>query len=84
MKRHTLLTVVIDDCERDSAFPTWTQSGPLCSEGACPGFDGKRCRLTGFRPDNFCEPAVTRMKDELGLHEAESQMSRPHVPQRAT
>lgn len=34
---------------------------PLCSEDECPEFDGKRCRLTGFRPERFCEPALVDM-----------------------
>lgn len=33
---------------------------PNCSE-ECPSHDGKRCRLTGFRPDRICEPAVIAM-----------------------
>lgn len=31
---------------------------PTCSEDECPEYDGKRCKLTGFRPDRICEPAV--------------------------
>ena len=37
---------------------------PLCSD-QCDDHDGKRCRLTGFRPDGICEPAVEAMADEL-------------------
>ena len=31
---------------------------PTCSQDDCPAYDGKRCRLLGFRPDRFCEPAL--------------------------
>ena len=27
----------------------------------CPHYDGKRCRLTGFKPEGLCEPAVQAM-----------------------
>lgn len=37
---------------------------PLCEEG-CPSYDGKRCRLTGFRPGSICDPAVQEMAAEL-------------------
>ncbi len=33
---------------------------PYCSE-QCPHHDGKRCRLTGGRPQAICEPAVEAM-----------------------
>lgn len=36
-----------------------------CSESACPSYDGKRCRLTGFRPDRVCEPWLVNTLDEL-------------------
>lgn len=43
-----------------SAMPRWTDNGnlPMCSEGACPEFDGKRCKILGNRPGAICEPAV--------------------------
>jgi hypothetical protein len=31
---------------------------PTCSEEKCRSYDGKRCRLTGFRPGGACEPAM--------------------------
>ena len=31
---------------------------PMCDEDNCPSYDGKRCRLTGFRPSHHCEPAL--------------------------
>lgn len=34
---------------------------PLCSEGNCPAYDGKRCKALGFSPDRICEPAVVRL-----------------------
>lgn len=48
------------------AAPNWANDGvPLCSEDECPSYDGKRCRLLGFRPDNICEPAVAEMAHQL-------------------
>jgi hypothetical protein len=38
---------------------------PLCSESACPSYDGKRCIETGFQPNNICEPAVADMAAAL-------------------
>lgn len=39
--------------------PTRDENGlPICSQGDCPAFDGKRCRLIGFHPDRFCEPIL--------------------------
>lgn len=40
---------------RDDAVPTCDQDTP------CPSYDGKRCRQTGFRPGDVCEPAVAEM-----------------------
>lgn len=37
---------------------------PWCDD-SCPQHDGKRCRLTGFRPGSFCEPAVAEMAERL-------------------
>lgn len=31
---------------------------PVCTEEECPSYDGKRCRVFGFRPDRICEPAT--------------------------
>ena len=42
----------------------WPQALPMLHDGVpycqsdCPAHDGKRCRLTGFRADVLCEPAV--------------------------
>jgi hypothetical protein len=48
--------------------PAWRDDGaPLCDEAHCGRFDGKRCRLTGFRPSEFCEPAIVEMASELRL-----------------
>lgn len=44
---------------------------PICSDDACPAYDGKRCHLTGFRPDTYCEPALLDMASALrGLENA--------------
>jgi hypothetical protein len=42
------------------ALPEWYGLVPNCS-GACPHHDGKRCRVTGFKPGNICEPVVGEM-----------------------
>ena len=50
------------------ARPTWDANGvPFCpsDECKCYQYDGKRCRLTGFRPGSVCEPAVRTMADLL-------------------
>lgn len=36
----------------------WSGGIPLCQDELCPQYDGKRCRMLGFRPDRICEPAV--------------------------
>lgn len=41
------------------------RSFPACAEDECGAFDGKRCRLIGFRPGNACEPFVRLLVDEL-------------------
>lgn len=41
------------------------QSVPGCSTDDCPHYDGKRCRLLGFRPGSICEPAVAAMAELL-------------------
>src|SRR5689334_18164703 len=37
---------------------------PRCDED-CPFHDGKRCMVTGFRPDSICEPQVAHDRREL-------------------
>ena len=44
--------------EEAAMKPTWLDDVPVCASDACPSFDGKRCRETGFKPDRICEPAV--------------------------
>ena len=46
------------------AEPTWDHDVPFCNE-ECRSHDGKRCRLTGMRPGNVCEPAVSAMAAAL-------------------
>jgi len=41
---------------------------PVCSAEGCPAYDGKRCSLTGFRPDRICEPSVITMIDQLAAY----------------
>lgn len=45
-----------------AAEPNIDKNGvPFCTDEKCPEYDGKRCRLTGFRPDAICEPAVIEL-----------------------
>lgn len=39
---------------------------PYCAGDACPSFDGKRCRVIGHRPSEFCEPAVIELARRAG------------------
>jgi hypothetical protein len=50
--------------EDDAAKPVWSDEVPFC-DGACPHYDGKRCRVMGLRPDNICEPVVAEMAKML-------------------
>ena len=36
---------------------------PWCPHDKCKQYDGKRCRLTGFRPAQICEPAVVELAE---------------------
>lgn len=38
-------------------LPVWDDDVPYC-DSRCPQHDGKRCRLTGFKPDRVCVPKV--------------------------
>lgn len=38
--------------------PVWANGLPICSREECREYDGKRCRLLGFRPAYHCEPAM--------------------------
>ena len=40
--------------------PDFASGLPVCSD-ECPHHDGKRCELTGFRPDTHCEPVLFEM-----------------------
>jgi hypothetical protein len=42
--------------------PEWSDGLPLCTEDGCQSYDGKRCRVLGFRPDRFCEPALKTLR----------------------
>ncbi len=44
--------------------PVWEDGLPVCTEGKCPQYDGKRCRMVGWRPDRFCEPALKTLAAE--------------------
>lgn len=46
-----------------AAKPLWHSRAPLCSEGECPYFDGKRCELLGHRPGDHCAPVIRQMGD---------------------
>jgi hypothetical protein len=53
--------------ERDpDVRPRMDDGVPRCDEDDCPSFDGKRCSQTGFRPGEFCEPALREMLKGCG------------------
>jgi hypothetical protein len=42
--------------------PTVMDNGvPMCATYDCPSYDGKRCRVMGFRPSTICEPGVIEL-----------------------
>lgn len=41
--------------------PVWGEGLPICSREECREYDGKRCRMMGFRPAHHCEPALGAM-----------------------
>lgn len=47
--------------------PAWREEDgiPTCKMDECPSYDGKRCILTGFEPEQVCEPAVRGMVNAL-------------------
>lgn len=50
--------------------PTWMPDGtPACALDECGRYDGKRCRLMGFRPGTECAPAVAEMAAMLNAQE---------------
>lgn len=55
-RRAAVLAVI-----REGIAPTIGDDGiPHCSDD-CPEYDGKRCRVIGFRPYGTCEPAMDDM-----------------------
>lgn len=53
-----------------------------CSQDKCQSYDGKRCRITGFRSYG-CEPAYQRMKDVRSRLIAEVRRLRASPPSSA-
>lgn len=49
---------------------------PWCTDDGCPLYDGKRCRATGFKPSNICEPAVEAMAEKIKTLETDAARSR--------
>ena len=50
----------------EGASPIWDACDtPTCSLEGCPAYDGKRCRLTGFRPRVLCNPTVDTMIERI-------------------
>lgn len=45
--------------------PEWTKGVPICTEDRCPEYDGKRCKMMGFRPCRICEPVVQQLSDDV-------------------
>jgi hypothetical protein len=40
---------------------------PRCTNDECRHYDGKRCRVIGFRPGLFCEPALIDLKRQADI-----------------
>lgn len=38
----------------------------------CPEYDGKRCKLTGFQPDELCDPVIEETYRDLRASERKS------------
>jgi hypothetical protein len=53
--------------------PNWDDEEriPYCSGDSCCQFDGKRCRLWGFRTQSICVPAVEDMTNYLYEHDVD-------------
>jgi hypothetical protein len=45
--------------------PRWEKGVPWCTEEGCPEYDGKRCKMMGFRPCAICEPAVAQLVEQV-------------------
>lgn len=58
------LPVIILDLREQRIDPRWSDNVPWCDE-RCAQHDGKRCQVTGLRPDGICEPAVKEMAEVL-------------------
>lgn len=56
------LTVIVR-CGPDEIRPSVDPDDgvPDCTQGECPQYDGKRCRIMGRRPSSICRPAVERL-----------------------
>lgn len=52
---------------------------PMCPGDRCCQYDGKRCRLIGFRPGYICEPAVARMAQERRALLAACKLARARI-----
>jgi hypothetical protein len=53
-------------------FPQWDGVVPFCDNDRCHQYDGKRCKMTGFRPGSVCEPTVAAMGEMLETNERKS------------
>ena len=45
--------------------PDYDKNGLPLHVDECPEYDGKRCKLMGFRPDRFCEPALIDARTQM-------------------
>lgn len=63
-------------------IPNITNEVPLCSFDACPSFDGKRCKITGYRPKELCEPAVREMSATIADLRDRLRLLAPYVCKR--
>ena len=44
--------------EEQPCTPSWRNNTPWCSYNICRQFDGKRCKVTGFKLESVCVPCV--------------------------
>lgn len=66
--QHDPVCPAADVCDGAAPDPSFDSEGvPLCRPH-CPHHDGKRCGLTGFRPERICAPEVIRMAARLRKH----------------
>jgi len=69
--------MVIDEgVDNYDLFPQPKMDGGIgyCSLSECSQYDGKRCRILGFRPEPICEPWVRGLAQQIEALENQNQM----------